>query len=202
MEILLVITIIAVMIGFSLPVFGNFAARGRAATCVSNLRGLGSAVNSYSLDNGGYLPTGRQQGDRTVMWTELLWNYAYASKYVGYSGAELPKSLSASIFECPEARYDRRRHSSLANIRSYGMNHNIGDCDEMTAELRVSVENPQTVCLLADVKNESQLRPYTLNPRHQDQFNVLYVDNHVESLELTPEVTELKIHPFWGVAKP
>jgi prepilin-type processing-associated H-X9-DG protein len=177
------------------------SANARAVKCVSNLRNIGVAVNSFVMDNGGNLPTSRQSGTRTIMWTELLWNYLYDSKYVGYNGAELPASLAGTVFECPEAKYDRRALPTITNLRSYGMNHYLGDYNEMTAEVRAAVANPQTACLIADVQNESQLRPYTINPRHNDQFNALFVDGHVSATTLAPEMAELKTCPFWGVVK-
>lgn len=201
MELLLVITTILILVGLSLPGFYRMSSQARATKCVSNLRGLGVAVNGFVMDNGGNLPTSRKSGERTIMWTELLWNYVYTSKYVGYSGPDLPKSLARTIFECPEAVHDRHSLPTLTNVRSYGMNHYLGDYNEMTAELRVGVADSQTSCLIADALNESQLRPYTLNPRHDDEFNALFVDGHVSPMHLAPELAELKTHPFWGVAK-
>ena len=201
MELLLVMTSILILIGLSLPGFMKMAANARTVQCASNLRNIGGAVNAFVQDNGGNLPTSRESGDRTIMWTELLWSYVYSSKYVGYSGPDLPKSLAHTVFECPEAQNDRRSLPYITNVRSYGMNHYLGDYNEMTAEVRAAVANPETACLIADALNESQLRPYTINPRHNDTFNVLFVDGHVTAMALAPEMAEVKAHPFWGVVK-
>lgn len=203
MELLLTVTILVILASFSFPIFGDMAARARAQRCTSNLRNMAGAVNAFVADNGGNLPTSRaavsETGTRTIMWTELLWPYLYSAKYVGYSGPNLPKSLSGTVFECPEAAHDRQRLPYLTNVRSYGMNHYMGDYNEMTPELLVNIPDPHSVCLLADAQNESQLRPYTINARHDDHFNVLFVDGHVQPLTYSPEMAEWKTHPFWGV---
>lgn len=200
-ELLVVLVAITILASMAYPSYARSRMRARTVKCVSHLRSLGQATHVYVQDHAGHLPTSRRLGTRTVMWTETLWPYVYPGmKYSGYSGPELPKSLKGTIFECPEAAYDRNRKPHLTNVRSYGMNHNMGDLNDATSELLISLENPSQICLLADCMNESQLRPYTLNPRHEDRYNALMLDGHVESKQLGNEVTLLTKHPFWGVS--
>ncbi len=53
-ELLVVISIIAILAALLLPVLDSARKKGRTITCVNNLRGLGRANLSYSMDYDGY----------------------------------------------------------------------------------------------------------------------------------------------------
>ncbi len=55
-ELLVVIAIIAILAAILLPSLQQARARGRAASCLSNEKQLGSAMNMYIPDNDGYVP--------------------------------------------------------------------------------------------------------------------------------------------------
>ncbi len=56
-ELLCVIGIIALLAGLSIPVVGKMRQMAHASSCISNLRQIGVAINSYAIDNKDYLPT-------------------------------------------------------------------------------------------------------------------------------------------------
>jgi prepilin-type N-terminal cleavage/methylation domain-containing protein/prepilin-type processing-associated H-X9-DG protein len=55
-ELLVVIGIIAVLIGILLPTLNKAREAGRRTQCLSNMRQLGQATISYTMDNKGYMP--------------------------------------------------------------------------------------------------------------------------------------------------
>ena len=55
-ELLVVISVIALLMSILLPVLGSARASGRAATCMSNMRGLGQATEMYAQDNDATYP--------------------------------------------------------------------------------------------------------------------------------------------------
>jgi len=57
-EMLVVISIIAVLMGILLPVLGKVRSSARKIVCMSNLRQVGTAINAYSMDFYGSIPIG------------------------------------------------------------------------------------------------------------------------------------------------
>jgi len=209
-EVLVVVSIIAVLAGLLLPSMRRMQESARSTSCLSNLRNIGIAVAAFVSDNNGYLPNS-QVGDGKdptapdakgeVMWIQRVWPYAYPGReYKGFSSSPaLPKELSRTIFECKQAAFDK----NVTTKRSYGYNHYAGD-DFVLGGDRLNVfTRPGRVCLVADVKNGSQLHRSTINPRHSNASNVLYMDGHVAPIILTTAITDDISYrdSFWGRTK-
>lgn len=58
-ELLVVIAIISLLIGILLPSLGHARELGKQARCMSNLRQVGVAINTYASNNRGYYSSGR-----------------------------------------------------------------------------------------------------------------------------------------------
>lgn len=92
-ELLVVLGIVAVLVAVLLPVLGRAREGGRRATCQSNLRQLGAAVQQYVSDNDGAYPLevslrlGAGPNDLPVAFD---WNHAV-----------LPYLRIAGVFRCP-----------------------------------------------------------------------------------------------------
>ena len=69
-ELLTVIAIIAVLAGIIFPVFATVRGKARQATCQSNLRQIGMAVQMYASDYDGLYPWAKDASDHAVsqMW--------------------------------------------------------------------------------------------------------------------------------------
>lgn len=61
-EILVVISIIAILISILMPTLQSAREVARQAVCLSNLRQISLGINTYAIDNGGYYPSSRGYG--------------------------------------------------------------------------------------------------------------------------------------------
>src|SRR5207249_1695804 len=101
-ELLVVIAIIAILAAILFPVFAQARAKARQATCLSNLKQLGTAFMMYAQDYDETYPMCNYQAPGTT--NNVTWQY-FIDPYVK---AAFPNvvSLSAdkriSIYVCPE----------------------------------------------------------------------------------------------------
>lgn len=105
-ELLVVIAVIAVLAAILLPVFAAAREKGRAASCLSNLRQLGHALDLYTQNSDGAYPSAQDKGDAPppvaseenfVNWAELVY------PYVGDGAVTRAGRLAYSrgVFHCP-----------------------------------------------------------------------------------------------------
>lgn len=93
-ELLVVIAIIAILAAILLPALQSARARGKAASCVSNVKQLGAGIQQYVADNKDYLP------QHYASWKEeecLTWG-GHLVPYLALS----PEAVSPGVFFCPE----------------------------------------------------------------------------------------------------
>lgn len=206
-ELLVVIGVISILAGLIFPSLRRTMESSRSAFCLSNLRQIGVAVAAYVGDNDGVLPSSQVKDGEdpfaegatgTVVWLQRVWPYACPERvYPGLTGTyPLPSQLKRTIFECKEAGDD----VGVSFQRSYGYNHYSGDFKPLTPDRLIAIPRPGGACLVADVRNGSQLHRTTLNPRHDGKANVVYVDGHAAPMTPTTAITADFSYrdPFWG----
>ena len=77
-ELLVVIAIIAILAAILLPALNSARERGRSASCVSNLKQLASAINSYTIDSeDNIIPLTWKKLDFTEIWMAKLGHLRY-----------------------------------------------------------------------------------------------------------------------------
>jgi len=106
-ELLIVIGIIALLIAILLPVFAKVRRQAQDLTCVCNLRQIGAALVSYSVDNHGYLPAAKAMLPNNLLlpWQVALFNYL-SKPLVPETQLTLTNNhsyLLGTIFICPKA---------------------------------------------------------------------------------------------------
>lgn len=209
-ELLVVVSIVTLLASLLLPSLRRMQESARSTGCLSNLRQIGVAMAAFVFDNNGYLPNSQVADGKDatspdakgeVSWIQRVWPYAYPDRdFKGFGSApELPKELSRTIFECRQAAFDK----NVTIKRSYGYNHYAGDDFVLGGDKMNSFRRPGQVCVVADVKSASQLHRTTINPRHSNASNVLYMDGHVAPIILTAAITDDVSYrdPFWGRTK-
>src|SRR3712207_5456887 len=92
-ELLVVIAIIAILAAILFPVFAQAREAARKASCQSNLRQLGLAVQMYNNDNDEFFPP------------SISWDWPvqsdYRAEYYTWRGAIFPYTKNAGLYTCP-----------------------------------------------------------------------------------------------------
>ncbi len=121
-ELLVVIGIIALLISILLPALNAAKESARVATCLSNLRQIGQAMQTYIADNKGYIVPGSYRDTSQApnangyltyeAWTTIL----VARKYLPYPPCTSDKPPFANnVFYCPSALPEFIADSSITS---------------------------------------------------------------------------------------
>lgn len=196
-ELLLVISIIAILSGLLLPALKLAKEKGQKIQCANNLRQLGSNFYFYNSDYDS-LPTPLMFGSDK--------NKA-SSSYAVYSGFipfYLPRgdyindyTYANQTYYCPS----RRVFNDTTRIANYGYNYELGNVSERAAKIE-NQKYPTVTLLLCDRTYidstvskgfpwyasglSSQLAINTwieAGKRHNNSINVVFLDCHVENMK-------------------
>jgi len=194
-EVLVVMAVVLVLVGISIPVIQGVLAKSRHTECVSNLRQIGSFYKLYLAENRGECPP-LLTADRQRSWRSLLAEQYIASNLV--TTMDGVSSEPYELFWCPafDLRYTHRDH--VSGRGSYSMNWffdtNVTGERHFAANLDGTLEPlvidgwPRSDLpgvggafggfrTLAGERNEG-----SGNYHPGNTFNALYLDGHVENL--------------------
>jgi len=189
-ELLVVIAVVAILAALLMPVINSSVAKGQEATCLGNMRQVGSLVLLSTADNDGRFPA----SSSSMQWDEFLLQEG------------LIKDFSLTRQGCP---------ANKAKLGCcFGYNYmQLGNLDEVVIGPRkgIQVEKPSQTVMLADGHYWSQPDPKLSTwpnlvywddrfwlgnaapPGHGLKVNVVWVDGHASSMAktalYTPNVT-------------
>jgi prepilin-type N-terminal cleavage/methylation domain-containing protein/prepilin-type processing-associated H-X9-DG protein len=176
-ELLVVISIIAILAGFAMPAFQKVQERARATACASNLNQLGKGVRMYLTDNDD------QMFPKSGAWPVLLHDKAVPDWKVFRSPFDAPSGSRPAKDTAPNAPV------------SYGLNEKVLGTNTS------KFEAPSQLFLMAAAMDQGKIVSFsgtsesspTITPSGgaggkfgthsgRSQINVLFADSHVASL--------------------
>lgn len=190
-ELLVVVSIIAVLCALALGVVGRVQASARQTECLHNLRQWGVALGLYAADHENLTPR-RGQGiqpveilNRPEDWFNALPPYFGLSSYQEQvAQGRRAKPGDKSVFVCPEARPDRK--NPHPHFLCYGMNMYFSPWIRPEPHRLIELPNLSQLAFMADGPGGwSSTMPssqgYSVDPRHNGRANVVFADGHAQS---------------------
>ncbi len=226
-ELLIVISIIAILAGMLMPALNQARQMAFATACRSNLKQYALGLASYTSESNEYLCYGYNSSSSASTFNHILYPYIFNRplKLDGYSST---KPVNVKLYQCPAAKY---KHVYQSMMSSYGYNYQGAISTSPTQRIlgyKSSTENnpptktgqikqPSAVFFFGDGRINITSNLWGNNPvypnnapgsdpsefvpwRHQKQVNILYGDGHTASRRVSPEirVTTNEGKLFWN----
>ena len=202
-ELLVVISITGLLAGLAIPAIGRAQAAAGRSVCVSNLRGLGQAMNSYVAESGTFPPLmqtyGRGSSATTRNWTSILVDAGSATANTPYSAN---KGKNGFWF-CPSAMKSKTPSGDNSTTYSYS-----------AAAGGIPVARVASASQMAMIMDgswnagtgygyvDSTLMPLCCHPPTKNtndpsaSVNICFVDAHVE-MRKKSEIPTASTNVFW-----
>ncbi|MBR7121070.1 MAG: DUF1559 domain-containing protein [Lentisphaeria bacterium] len=203
-ELLVVIAIIAILAAILLPALNSARERGRTASCISNLKQIGTAQAMYSDANEGYFVEFQPRMFRGKTLNFLKWPHAlddYTPMVEFVSNSDYAKCLD--ILQCPSdpdfnSKYFAGDLAGVEDNPSYAYNFKLCSIVDngtiQTVWKYDRIKSPSRKLMFADGLHQNAgaekssspacklKNPKDVAKRHAGGANILFVAGHVENL--------------------
>jgi prepilin-type N-terminal cleavage/methylation domain-containing protein len=205
-ELLIVISIIALLASMLLPALRAARGEGIRISCQNNLRQLAVGTQMYTADNEGRLPENNPGSTNDWVRGNLLLPGQATNQVLLQQGKLFPYANHTSTYHCPA---DRSQTNGVLRVRSYSMNGWVGSRYMETYYARptrfrtfirdseLAAVGPANIWLMLDEHEQSindawfqvtmdDSRPFGSFPatRHEIAYDLSFADGHIELYRL------------------
>lgn len=198
-EMLVVVAIVFILMAVIMPALNTVQKKGLQATCMSNMKQIGSALDLYAMDYDYYYPKIRNNTATNYRWDVFLARNGYVT---GVNENITAGNAPGGLFICP-MHLKMAKRAGVSINRSYGVNAHIrklggdGTYDTGTNDINVKkiwCEIPYSEAMLVGEANEgteigdnwegvfNEGWGHVAWTRHGERSNYLFADGHVEFL--------------------
>ncbi|MBE6358231.1 MAG: DUF1559 domain-containing protein [Lentisphaerae bacterium] len=209
-DVTVVIAIIAILAAILLPALNSARERGRAASCINNLKQLGTCYEMYITDYDGYLPVHDNQNITDESKGPKAMNMFFS--FIPYIGASEGGLIPGSYY-CPSGSQPTAEHAlERGSWKSVSLNKTCYIPNQETCNITADaywnrvrkasqIKNVSSLCVMADRdKPASEAASGTTfmfnwananNVKylgvmiHSNNTNLLMLDGHAESMNIS-----------------
>ena len=202
-ELLVVIAIVGLLAGLAIPAIGRAQEAGNRGVCVSNLRGLGQAMNAYVTESGMFPiimeTSGRGSAAVQRNWTSILFDAGLATTNSPFS---LNKGKNG-FWYCPSAM--KSQTPDIRNATTYSYNAEAGGIPVArvsSASKMAMIMDGSWIAGSGYQYVDSTTKPLCCHPPTRklndplSSVNVCFVDGHVE-MKKNSEIPTSSTNVFW-----
>lgn len=178
-ELLIVISIIAILIAVLLPALRSSMNMAKEIKCKSNLKQLGLCTSNYADDYNRYAPCG-------TFVANYMYSYEFGNTFPDYiSGARVKDKTNQTLPAlsiCPSGVRDSDPCFSYGFNYRFTINNSTDISNSVIPSQIDKVKTPALTFLIADTSyggGRLRLNSY-FAARHRAGVNILFVDNHTE----------------------
>jgi prepilin-type N-terminal cleavage/methylation domain-containing protein/prepilin-type processing-associated H-X9-DG protein len=197
-ELVVVISIVAILAGMLLPAIGKVRDSARSTRCQSNLRQIGLAYVAYANDFDGALIDSFIFGSSvpSIRWSRQVAEYVEAPLFIAAYGGGVDFTKRSILTGCPtwkptsewEIGYGANTVPNQPNLPAYAsvLQTNRWDYDNLTPLMTHFVldriTHKASRLMVADSNGWDTQAFHIPLTRHGSSFNVLLFDGHVQAL--------------------
>jgi prepilin-type N-terminal cleavage/methylation domain-containing protein/prepilin-type processing-associated H-X9-DG protein len=211
-ELLIVISIIALLAALLFPVFARVRENARRASCASNLKQIGLCFLQYAQDYDERLPASSRSAGSTYVFPNGSTPADPSQYHAIWMHLAHPYAKNVQIFNCPSARTttylggfywqdpDATGSAIISDYRAhYGYNDSVGGAGGqagVNARRLAAISQPVITPMVVDtdyyVSNPNNVLADNSNPplgRHLETCNIAFVDGHVKAFKAQQWIT-------------